>query len=166
MLPVTVKQLFARKRRLTGMVVAIGLGVAFLAGALTLGDTLNANFSQLFSTATSGISVVVRSATTVSGGVAGTRPPIPASLVTTVRRVPGVAAAQPSITGLAELLGFLRQTVGELGQTVVMVTHDPAAAAAADSVTFLADGRIVGDLVNPGAETILDRLKQLGEQEA
>ena len=47
-----------------------------------------------------------------------------------------------------------------------MVTHDPAAAAAADSVTFLADGRIVGDLVNPGAETILDRLKQLGEQEA
>ena len=66
----------------------------------------------------------------------------------------------------AQLLGFLRQTVGELGQTVVMVTHDPAAAAAADSVTFLADGRIVGDLVNPGAETILDRLKQLGEQEA
>ena len=66
----------------------------------------------------------------------------------------------------AQLLGFLRQTVGELGQTVVMVTHDPAAAAAADSVTFLADGRIVGDLVNPGAETILDRLKVLGEQEA
>ena len=66
----------------------------------------------------------------------------------------------------AQLLGFLRQTVGELGQTVVMVTHDPAAAAASDSVTFLADGRIVGDLVNPGAETILDRLKQLGEQEA
>ena len=66
----------------------------------------------------------------------------------------------------AQLLGFLRQTVGELGQTVVMVTHDPAAAAAADSVTFLADGRIVGDLVNPGTETILDQLKQLGEQEA
>ena len=66
----------------------------------------------------------------------------------------------------AQQLGYRRQTVGELGQTVVMVTHDPAAAAAADSVTFLADGRIVGDLVNPGAETILDRLKQLGEQEA
>ena len=66
----------------------------------------------------------------------------------------------------AQLLGFLRQTVGELGQTVVMVTHDPAAAAASDSVTFLADGRIVGDLVNPAADAILDRLKQLGEQEA
>jgi putative ABC transport system ATP-binding protein len=66
----------------------------------------------------------------------------------------------------AQLLGFLRRTVGEFGQTVVMVTHDPAAAAAADSVTFLADGQIVGDLVNPGADAILDRLKQLGEQEA
>jgi putative ABC transport system permease protein len=115
MLPVTMKQLWARKRRLTGMVVAIGLGVAFLTGALTLGDTLSANFSQLFSTATSGISVVVRSATTVSGGVTGTRPPIPASLVTTVRRVPGVAAAQPSITGTAELLGSDGKAIGGLG---------------------------------------------------
>ena len=66
----------------------------------------------------------------------------------------------------AQLLGFLRQTVSELGQTVVMVTHDPGAAAAADSVTFLADGRIVGDLPHPGADAILDRLKQLGEREA
>jgi putative ABC transport system permease protein len=97
------------------MVVAIGLGVAFLTGALTLGDTLSANFNQLFSTATSGISVVVRSATTVSGGVTGTRPPIPASLVTTVRRVPGVAAAQPSITGIAELLGSDGKAIGGLG---------------------------------------------------
>jgi putative ABC transport system ATP-binding protein len=66
----------------------------------------------------------------------------------------------------AQLLGFLRETVSKLGQTVVMVTHDPAAAAAADSVTFLADGRIVGDLADPGADTILDRLKQLGDREA
>ena len=66
----------------------------------------------------------------------------------------------------AQLLGFLRQTVSELGQTVVMVTHDPGAAAAADSVTFLADGRIAGDLPHPGADAILDRLKQLGEREA
>jgi putative ABC transport system ATP-binding protein len=63
----------------------------------------------------------------------------------------------------AQLLGFLRQTVSELGQTVVMVTHDPAAAAAADAVTFLADGHIVGDLADPGAGAILDRLKLLGE---
>jgi putative ABC transport system ATP-binding protein len=63
----------------------------------------------------------------------------------------------------AQLLGFLRQTVSGLGQTVVMVTHDPAAAAAADAVMFLADGHIVGDLADPSADAILDRLKLLGE---
>jgi putative ABC transport system permease protein len=114
MLSVAMKQLLARKRRLTGVVVAVGLGVAFLAGALTLGDTLNANFSQLFSTATSGISVVVRGATAVGEGAAA-RAPIPVSLVATVRRVPGVAAAQPSITGTAVLLGSDGKAVGGLG---------------------------------------------------
>jgi putative ABC transport system ATP-binding protein len=66
----------------------------------------------------------------------------------------------------AQLLGFLRQAVSELGQTVVMVTHDPAAAGACDAVTFLADGRIVGELRHPGAGAILDRLKLLGGGEA
>jgi len=63
----------------------------------------------------------------------------------------------------AQLLGFLRKAVRELGQTVVMVTHDPGAAAAADSVTFLADGHIAGDLADPGPDTILDRLRLLGD---
>jgi putative ABC transport system ATP-binding protein len=62
----------------------------------------------------------------------------------------------------AQLLGFLRLAVSELGQTIVMVTHDPAAAAAADSVLFLSDGRIVGELMMPTPETILDRIKALG----
>jgi putative ABC transport system permease protein len=115
MLTVTLRQLRAGKRRLAAVVTAIGLGVAFLAGALTLGDTLNANFSQLFRTATSGIGVVVRSATTVSGGITGARPPIPGSLLAAVRQVPGVAAAQPSITGSAELLGADGTAVGGLG---------------------------------------------------
>jgi putative ABC transport system permease protein len=115
MLSVTLKQLWRRKRRLTGVVVAIGLGVAFLAGALTLGDTLSANFTQLFSTATSGISVVVRSATAVDTGANAPRPPIPAALAATVRKVPGVAAAAPSITGAAELLGSDGRAIGGLG---------------------------------------------------
>ncbi len=115
MLRVTIGQLRAGKRRLAGVVAAIGLGVAFLAGALTLGDTLSANFTQLFSTATSGIGVVVRGATTVGGGVTGTRPPLPGALLATVRQVPGVAAAQPSITGSAELLGSDGKAVGGLG---------------------------------------------------
>jgi putative ABC transport system ATP-binding protein len=60
----------------------------------------------------------------------------------------------------AEILGFLRNSVHELGQTVVMVTHDPVAAAYADRVIFLADGRVVDELREPGAETVLDRMKQ------
>ncbi|AVH58281.1 MULTISPECIES: ABC transporter ATP-binding protein [Streptomyces] len=60
----------------------------------------------------------------------------------------------------AEVLGFLRNSVRELGQTVVMVTHDPVAAAYADRVVFLADGRIVDELYAPTADAVLDRMKQ------
>ncbi|GAA2619134.1 ABC transporter ATP-binding protein [Streptomyces axinellae] len=59
----------------------------------------------------------------------------------------------------AEVLGFLRNSVRELGQTVVMVTHDPVAASYADRVVFLADGRIVDDLMDPTADSVLERMK-------
>ncbi|MFI1824868.1 ABC transporter ATP-binding protein [Streptomyces sp. NPDC020412] len=59
----------------------------------------------------------------------------------------------------AEVLGFLRNSVRELGQTVVMVTHDPVAASYADRVIFLADGRIVDEMHNPSADGVLDRMK-------
>ena len=62
----------------------------------------------------------------------------------------------------AELLGFLRTAVDELGQTVVMVTHDPNAAAYADRVLFLADGHIVDEMHAPTAEDVLDYMKHLG----
>ncbi|MEU2238113.1 ABC transporter ATP-binding protein [Streptomyces sp. NPDC018338] len=58
----------------------------------------------------------------------------------------------------AEVLGFLRDSVRELGQTVVMVTHDPVAAAHADRVVFLADGRLVDELHDPTADAVLDRM--------
>jgi putative ABC transport system ATP-binding protein len=60
----------------------------------------------------------------------------------------------------AEVLGFLRNSVRELGQTVVMVTHDPVAAAYADRVVFLADGRIVDEMREPSADAVLDRMKR------
>ena len=66
-----------------------------------------------------------------------------------------------SKTGM-EILEFLRSAVREMGQTVVMVTHDPAAASYADTVVFLADGRIVGHLEAPTPETVLDALKRIG----
>ncbi|MHC5260993.1 ABC transporter ATP-binding protein [Streptomyces sp. UC4497] len=59
----------------------------------------------------------------------------------------------------AEVLGFLRRSVDELGQTIVMVTHDPVAASYADRVLYLADGRIVDEMTRPTAEAVLDRMK-------
>ncbi|OAR27239.1 ABC transporter [Streptomyces sp. ERV7] len=59
----------------------------------------------------------------------------------------------------AEVLTFLREAVDRLGQTVVMVTHDPVAAGRADLVLFLADGRIVDEMPRPTAEAVLDRLR-------
>jgi len=61
----------------------------------------------------------------------------------------------------AEVLGFLRDSVGRFGQTVVMVTHDPVAAGYADRVVFLGDGQVVGELADPTAEAVLDQLKRL-----
>ncbi len=61
----------------------------------------------------------------------------------------------------AEILGFLRRSVDEFGQTIVMVTHDPTAAGYADAAVFLADGRIVDTMAEPTAERVLDRLKTL-----
>ncbi|MFF4367929.1 ABC transporter ATP-binding protein [Streptomyces sp. NPDC001594] len=58
----------------------------------------------------------------------------------------------------AEVLGFLRDSVRELGQSVVMVTHDPVAAAHADRVVFLADGRLVDELHEPTSGAVLDRM--------
>ncbi len=82
-------------------------------------------------------------------------------------------AAQPSIifadeptgnldsrTG-AEILAFMRQAVRELGQTIVMVTHDPVAASYADRVVLLADGQIVDELLDPTPDAVLDRMKHL-----
>jgi putative ABC transport system ATP-binding protein len=62
-----------------------------------------------------------------------------------------------------DLLGVLRRCVDDFGQTVVMVTHDPVAAAYADRALFLADGRIVDALDGPTAERVLDRIKSLVE---
>jgi putative ABC transport system ATP-binding protein len=59
----------------------------------------------------------------------------------------------------AEVLGFLRASVRKMGQTIVMVTHDPSAAAYADQVVFLTDGRVVDTMADPTAERVLERMK-------
>lgn len=60
-----------------------------------------------------------------------------------------------------DILRFMRAAVDDLGQTIVMVTHDPLAAAYADRVIFLADGQVVDELQNPTAEAVLDEIKKL-----
>ena len=67
-----------------------------------------------------------------------------------------------SATG-TEILTFMRQAVVDLGQTIVMVTHDPVAASYADRIIFLADGAVVGELTDPTPETVLDYMKNLGK---
>jgi putative ABC transport system ATP-binding protein len=62
----------------------------------------------------------------------------------------------------AEILEFMSQAVRDLAQTIVMVTHDPAAAAYADRVVFLGDGMVVGELADPTAESVINRMQQLG----
>jgi putative ABC transport system ATP-binding protein len=63
----------------------------------------------------------------------------------------------------AEVLAFLRRATDDFDQTIVMVTHDPVAAAHADRVIFLADGRIVDEMTEPTAARVLDRMKNFGE---
>ncbi|MGF7122640.1 ABC transporter ATP-binding protein [Rhodococcus sp. AG1013] len=62
-----------------------------------------------------------------------------------------------------QVLDLLRRTTTELGQTIVMVTHDPVAAAHADRVLFLADGRLVGRMESPTAAAVADHMTHLGE---
>ncbi|WP_374935868.1 ABC transporter ATP-binding protein [Streptomyces sp. SM14] len=64
----------------------------------------------------------------------------------------------------AEVLQFLRRSVDDLGQTIVMVTHDPVAAAYADRIVFLADGRIVDEMFSPTADKVLDRMRGFDAQ--
>ena len=66
----------------------------------------------------------------------------------------------------AEVLNFLRRSVRDYGQTIVMVTHDPNAASYADRVVFLADGHIVDELAEPTADAVLDTMKRLDGRHA
>jgi putative ABC transport system ATP-binding protein len=66
-----------------------------------------------------------------------------------------------STTG-TEILKFMRHAVSDLGQTIVMVTHDPVAASYADRIIFLADGKVVDEMREPTPERVLDRMKQFG----
>ena len=114
MIAIAARSLWARKRRLVATLLAVGLGVAFLAGTLLLSDTLRANFDRLFTQADSGTDVVLRGATQIGSGNA-TRTGVDASLLPRVRTVPGVADAQPFLEGYGQLLGRDGKPIGGNG---------------------------------------------------
>ncbi|MEZ0108925.1 putative ABC transport system permease protein [Catenulispora sp. EB89] len=120
MLTVALRNLTARRLRLIGTFLAVFLGVAFLAGTLTLNATLSRNFDNLFATADSGVAAVVRSDTLIASSGNGTplgglRAPIQSQLADSLRTVPGVADAQPDIVGYGQLLGADGKAVGGNG---------------------------------------------------
>jgi putative ABC transport system ATP-binding protein len=63
----------------------------------------------------------------------------------------------------AEILSFMKRAASEMGQTIVMVTHDPTAASYTDNVLFLADGKVDGEMSEPTAQRVLDRMRGLGD---
>ncbi|MFH8773485.1 ABC transporter permease [Streptomyces sp. NPDC017958] len=107
----------AHRRRFVGTFLAVFLGVAFLAGTLVMGDTLRAGFGSMFGEATSGTDAVVRGADAITtpGEAQGVRRPVDISLVRTIERVPGVAAAAPNIQAAGQLVGADGEPVGGQG---------------------------------------------------
>ncbi|MFC5218456.1 ABC transporter permease [Streptomyces coerulescens] len=114
---ISASSLRAHKRRFAGTFLAVLLGVAFLAGTLVMGDTLRASFDTMFGNATGGTDAVVRSsdAITTPGESEGVREPVDTDLVTTIEKVPGVAAAAPNIQGAGQLIGKNGDPIGGQG---------------------------------------------------
>ncbi|OAH09750.1 ABC transporter permease [Streptomyces jeddahensis] len=116
-LRISLSSLRAHKRRFAGTFFAVFLGVAFLTGTLVMGDTLRASFDTMFGNAASGTDAVVRSADTITapGERQGVRRPVDTSLVATVEKTPGVAAAAADIQGAGQLVGSDGEPIGGQG---------------------------------------------------
>jgi putative ABC transport system permease protein len=102
---IAARNLWAHKRRLVSTVLAVALGVAFLAGTLLLSDTLRSNFDKLFTQANGSTDVVIRSAIKISGGAGESqRTGVDATVLPRIRAMDGVADAQPYIEGYGQLV--------------------------------------------------------------
>lgn len=112
MYKISIRDLMAHKRCLVGTGSAVLLGIAFLAGTLVLGDSLRAGFDDTFSQANAGTDAVVRGVVTMDHGESSQRRLLEASLVDALSDVDGVASAQPSIEGIAQLSGADGEPIG------------------------------------------------------
>jgi len=112
---ISLKAMWAHKRRLVRTCSAVLLGVAFLAGTLVLGDTMRAGFAGVFADAYAGTDVVVQGAETIGSESTEQRRLVPEDVLEQLRSTPGVAVAEPSIDGLAQVTGSDGEAVGGNG---------------------------------------------------
>ena len=123
---VTIKGLLAHKLRLALTALAIVLGVTFISGTFVLTDTLNNTFSVLFGNIYQKIDFQVRGVAQLgSAGANATRNPIPESLLTTIRQVPGVEAAQGAVEGYAQFVARDGKPIVTGGAPTLGVNFDP-----------------------------------------
>jgi putative ABC transport system permease protein len=111
-LQLTLRNVWAHKRRLVGMFVAVCLSVAFLGGTLVLGDTMRANFDRLFADVNSGTDVVLRSSTSIGDDIDAPRGLVDESLAADARTWDGVAAAEPLVDGVGLPMGSDGEVIG------------------------------------------------------
>jgi putative ABC transport system permease protein len=117
MFRIALRTTLAKKRRLLSTAVSIMIGVAFLAGTLVFTDTIKRTFDDLFADVYADTDALVRSSTSVELQFGGEmRGRIPESILTTVRDVEGVAEAEPSVTGFAQIVGADGDPIGDPGQ--------------------------------------------------
>ena len=122
---VTIKGLLAHKLRLALTALAIVLGVTFIAGTFVLTDTLHNTFNTLFGNIYQNIDFQVRGVAQFGSGGTATRNPVPESLVSTVRAVPGVEAAEGSVTGYAQYVAPTGKAITTGGAPTLGVSFDP-----------------------------------------
>src|ERR1700738_3989808 len=118
MFKTTIKGLLAHKLRFAMTGLAVVLGVSFMAGTFMLTDTINHTFNTLFAQVAVGKDTTVRARTSFGSGVNAAdvqRAPVPDALVTTVRRVAGVTAADGTVQGYAQLVGHDGKPIGGSG---------------------------------------------------
>lgn len=128
---VTLKSLLAKKFRLLLTSISVVLGVGFMAGTFVLTDTLGQVFDDIFATTTEGVDAVVRTREQVDEPHAGssgqeTRPPVPASLASDLRAVPGVARVQGGLLGYALVIGRDGEAVQHQAPTFGAAWHRPS----------------------------------------
>ncbi len=122
---VTIKGLLAHKLRLALTALSIVLGVTFIAGTFVLTDTLHNTFDTLFGNIYQNIDFQVRGVAQFGSGGTATRNPIPESLLAKVQAVPGVEAADGSVTGYAQYIAPDGKAISTGGAPTLGLSFDP-----------------------------------------